>query len=493
MLAACASDRSAYAGALRGHRRRPAPCAASGRLWGMDAVPVAAGGGDNAAGAVGVGVVSDGDALLSLGTSGVIFVATGSFRPNPARAVHAFCHCLPGMWHQMSVHLSAASCIDWVVRLTGIGSPPRCLRARRRRGQAAGPNCSCPTFRASARRTTIRIVRGGFLDLDHETDAGRLCAGRAGRRGLRARRRASRPCAKAGADVQSFPSSAAARARAIGGGSSPRRSMYLGLSGGRRGRPRAGRSPPGPARRGRGCACDDLCARRPSPMSSSPMRTLRARLGVKRERFRAAYRTRARRRRSTMTPDYFAAFERVRFKGPDAGKISPIAGTTRTASCSASGWRSICALRSASGTASAGRAATCLARARSIALGTPAPTTRGRRAKARGGTEFCRKARRAVLLLPRCRCDGRGTTPQSLRRSFAEAVDDLEKLQAKHGRKLLWGTANLFSHPRYMAGAATNPDPEVFAWAAAAGARCARSHASPGRRQLRAVGRARRL
>jgi xylose isomerase len=54
----------------------------------------------------------------------------------------------------------------------------------------------------------------------------------------------------------------------------------------------------------------------------------------------------------------------------------------------------------------------------------------------------------------------------SFRRSFAEAVDHLEALQTQHGRKLLWGTANLFSHPRYMAGAATNPDPEVFAWAA---------------------------
>lgn len=52
------------------------------------------------------------------------------------------------------------------------------------------------------------------------------------------------------------------------------------------------------------------------------------------------------------------------------------------------------------------------------------------------------------------------------RRSFAQAVDDLERLQASSGRRLLWGTANLFSHPRYMAGAATNPDPEVFAWAA---------------------------
>ncbi len=52
------------------------------------------------------------------------------------------------------------------------------------------------------------------------------------------------------------------------------------------------------------------------------------------------------------------------------------------------------------------------------------------------------------------------------RRLFAEAVDDLEAHQASSDRKLLWGTANLFSHPRYASGAATSPDPEVYAFAA---------------------------
>jgi len=55
---------------------------------------------------------------------------------------------------------------------------------------------------------------------------------------------------------------------------------------------------------------------------------------------------------------------------------------------------------------------------------------------------------------------------KEFRANFSEAVDHLEQLQQQHGRKLLWGTANLFGHPRYMAGAATNPDPEVYAWAA---------------------------
>jgi len=49
---------------------------------------------------------------------------------------------------------------------------------------------------------------------------------------------------------------------------------------------------------------------------------------------------------------------------------------------------------------------------------------------------------------------------------MAEAVDDLERLQGETGIKLLWGTANLFSHPRFMSGGATNPNPEVFAFGA---------------------------
>lgn len=52
------------------------------------------------------------------------------------------------------------------------------------------------------------------------------------------------------------------------------------------------------------------------------------------------------------------------------------------------------------------------------------------------------------------------------RANFAEAVDDLERLQTSSGRKLLWGTANLFGNPRFAAGGATNPDPEVFAFGA---------------------------
>lgn len=139
--------------------------------WGMEPVPVAAGAGDNAAGAVGVGVVNDGDALLSLGTSGVIFVATGEFRPNPAGAVHAFCHCLPGMWHQMSVHLSAASCLDWAAGLTGTDVPGLLAAAE---AAEPGPELFLPYLSGERTPHNDPHVRGAFLDLSNDTDPGRL-------------------------------------------------------------------------------------------------------------------------------------------------------------------------------------------------------------------------------------------------------------------------------------------------------------------------------
>jgi xylose isomerase len=60
-----------------------------------------------------------------------------------------------------------------------------------------------------------------------------------------------------------------------------------------------------------------------------------------------------------------------------------------------------------------------------------------------------------------------GDTFASFRDNLDALVDDAASYQERTGVKLLWGTANLFSHPRYQAGAATNPDPEVFAYAAA--------------------------
>lgn len=87
--------------------------------WGMSSVPIVAGAGDNAAGAIGVGITQPKQAMLSLGTSGVYFAVSDGFVGNPESALHSFCHALPRTWHAMSVILSAASCLDWVASLTG--------------------------------------------------------------------------------------------------------------------------------------------------------------------------------------------------------------------------------------------------------------------------------------------------------------------------------------------------------------------------------------
>lgn len=75
--------------------------------------PVAAGGGDQAAQAVGVGAVEPGIIGLTVGTSGVIFATTPSALIEPEGRLHAFCHALPGMWHFMGVMLSAAGSLQW--------------------------------------------------------------------------------------------------------------------------------------------------------------------------------------------------------------------------------------------------------------------------------------------------------------------------------------------------------------------------------------------
>jgi xylulokinase len=76
-------------------------------------LPVMAGGGDQAAGAVGVGAVRSGIVSLALGTSGVVFATTDGPFVEPEGRLHAFCHSVPGRWHFMGVMLSAAGSLRW--------------------------------------------------------------------------------------------------------------------------------------------------------------------------------------------------------------------------------------------------------------------------------------------------------------------------------------------------------------------------------------------
>ena len=88
-----------------------------------DGVPIAAGGGDQACGALGVGVDRTGPVSVVLGTSGVVFAALASFAADPEARVHAFCHAVPGAWHAMGVMLSAAGSLQWLRNTVAPGVP----------------------------------------------------------------------------------------------------------------------------------------------------------------------------------------------------------------------------------------------------------------------------------------------------------------------------------------------------------------------------------
>jgi xylulokinase len=78
-----------------------------------EGAPIAAGGGDNAAAAVGTGIVEAGRVSSSLGTSGVVFAHSDAFDPDPSGRLHAFCHAVPGAYHLMGVTLAAGASLRW--------------------------------------------------------------------------------------------------------------------------------------------------------------------------------------------------------------------------------------------------------------------------------------------------------------------------------------------------------------------------------------------
>lgn len=178
MLAACGLDERAMPRVFEGSQATGVLRAEVAAAWGVARVPVAAGAGDQAAGAVGAGVVAPGDASLALGTSGVLFVVGDRFRPNPARAVHAFCHCLPDVWHQMSVLLSAASCFGWVTQLVGAADETALLAELDAHDRPVARTLLFLPY-LSGERTPHDDpdARGVFFGLSHDTD--RAALGRA--------------------------------------------------------------------------------------------------------------------------------------------------------------------------------------------------------------------------------------------------------------------------------------------------------------------------
>lgn len=139
------------------------------RRWNMrDDVVVAGGGGDNAASAIGVGVVRAGQAFVSLGTSGVLFAANDGYRPAPETAVHTFCHALPDTWHQMGVILAATDALNWFAGLVGASAAE--LTGALGALQAPGKTHFLPYLGGERTPLNDAAIRGAFTGLEHATD-----------------------------------------------------------------------------------------------------------------------------------------------------------------------------------------------------------------------------------------------------------------------------------------------------------------------------------
>ena len=169
MLAASGLSRAAMPRLVEGNGAAGSLHPELAARWHMAGRPVLAGGaGDNAAGAVGLSAIRPGDALVSLGTSGVLFATTDRFRPYPQAAVHAFCHALPATWHQMGVTLSAADSLAWWAGVTGLSEADLLAEV----GQVTSPSPALFLPYLGGERTPHNdgTIRAAFAGLSHGTD-----------------------------------------------------------------------------------------------------------------------------------------------------------------------------------------------------------------------------------------------------------------------------------------------------------------------------------
>lgn len=168
LLAACGLTRDQMPALYEGNAITGLLSESVAARWGMKTVPVVAGGGDNAAGAVGVGMVNPGQGMLSLGTSGVYFLVSDGFLRNPDSAVHSFCHALPNRWHLMSVMLSAASCLDWAAKLTGCDDVPQLLAQAAQAQEDSPPLWFLPYLSGERTPHNNPDAKGVFFGFTHQ-------------------------------------------------------------------------------------------------------------------------------------------------------------------------------------------------------------------------------------------------------------------------------------------------------------------------------------
>lgn len=170
LLSACHLRRGHMPSLVEGNEPSATLLADIARFLGLPpSVVVAGGAGDNAATAIGIGVIDAGQGFLSLGTSGVLFVATDSYRPSPNNAAHAFCHALLGRWHQMSVMLTASSALDWAASLLGFDDLHSALAAAESRGLQPDTPLFLPYLHGERTPHNDPFARGVFFGMTSQT------------------------------------------------------------------------------------------------------------------------------------------------------------------------------------------------------------------------------------------------------------------------------------------------------------------------------------
>lgn len=169
-LLACEVDRARLprlieGTAVSGHVRR-----ALAARWGMSGVVVVAGGGGDAAcGGVGLGAVRPGDAFVSLGTSGQVFIASDRHSPAPDTMVQAFCHAVPGGWYRVAALLNGASPLAFMAGLLGLSDIGAVLQATEAAFRGPSSLLALPYFSGERTPHNDPLARGALFGLSPAT------------------------------------------------------------------------------------------------------------------------------------------------------------------------------------------------------------------------------------------------------------------------------------------------------------------------------------
>ncbi len=132
-------------------------------------IPVAAGAGDVAAGAAGIGVVTDGDAMISLGTSAQVFVCRASYAPRTERMVHNHAHVAPGTWYDMAALLNGTSALERAAGWLGYGGVSEMIDEVEARYAGPGTILALPYLSGERTPHDDPSARGAFVGMSAST------------------------------------------------------------------------------------------------------------------------------------------------------------------------------------------------------------------------------------------------------------------------------------------------------------------------------------